>query len=64
MTYNAPQYLVLKKGYGLVVVHLFKKPTLANYNCKASKLHVVSPNLSNAALIYMHQHQEHLQHHP
>jgi len=50
MAYYALHYLVLKKVYGLVLVQLFKKSTLANYVYKVSKLHVVSPDLSNVAL--------------
>jgi hypothetical protein len=53
-----------KKGLWACYCSLKKKPILMNCDCKASKLHAISPNLSNATLICMHQHQEHLQHHP
>jgi hypothetical protein len=45
-----------EKGQWACYCSFKKKPTLVNCDYKASKLHVISPNLSNAALICMHQH--------
>jgi hypothetical protein len=52
-----------KKGLWASCYSSFKKPMFVNCNCKVFKLHVVFPNLSNATLICMHQHQEHPQQH-